>query len=207
MEEKNIENELANRVFENVRMASYAIDCIIEKIENEKLAKLLRKQNKFYLDTVVKIEKFAKSQKFELKDINPILKGMSYLSIKTKTLINNDSPKLSEMLIQGTTMGITDTLKALGEFDSKNEELVSIAKDIVSHEEEFVDSLKTFLWTKKRAHTCSFYNDISSCFFILLFQTIPKSSKKSISSFVSKPLLYLVRKWFICLPTLQILSP
>lgn len=143
MEENNI--ELANRVYENVRMASYAIDCIIEKIENEKLAKLLRKQNKFYLDTVVKIEKFAKSQKFELKDINPILKGMSYISIKAKTIMNNDSPKLAEMLIQGTTMGITDTLKAQTEFKSKNEDLIAIAKDIVSHEEEFVDSLKTFL--------------------------------------------------------------
>lgn len=145
MEEQNIKIELANRVYENVRMASYAIDCIIEKIENEKLAKLLRKQNKFYLDTVVKIENFAKSQEFELKDINPLLKGMSYLSIKAKTIMNNDSPKLSEMLIQGTTMGITDTLKALSEFKSNNEELKTISKDVVSHEEEFVDSLKTFL--------------------------------------------------------------
>lgn len=144
-EELNIENELANRIYENVRMASYAIDCIIEKIENEKLAKLLRKQNKFYLDSVVKIEKFAKSQKFELKDINPILKGMSYLSIKTKTIINNDSPKLAEMLIQGTTMGITDSLKAMSEFKCKNETLTTISQSIISHEEEFVDSLKTFL--------------------------------------------------------------
>ena len=145
MEIKNIEIELANRIYENVRMASYAIDCIIEKIENEKLANLLRKQNKFYLDTVVKIEKFAKTQKFELKDINPILKGMSFLSIKAKTIMNNDSPKLAEMLIQGTTMGITDTLKAQSEFKTKNETLIAIANNIVAHEEEFVDSLKTFL--------------------------------------------------------------
>ena len=141
----NIENELANRVYENVRMASYAIDCIIEKIENKNLAELLRKQNRFYLDMVEKIEAFAKNASFVLKDINPMLKGMSYLSIKTKTLMNNDSPKLAEMLIQGTTMGVTDTLKALDEFKSNNEELTTIAKNIVSHEEEFVDSLKTFL--------------------------------------------------------------
>ena len=143
--QKNITNELANRVYENVRMASYAIDCIIEKIANKKLAELLRKQNKYYLKMVEKIEKFAKSIDIELKDINPILKGMSYISIKTKTIMNNDSPKLAEMLIQGTTMGVTDTLKAMSEFKSRNEELKTIAEDIVSHEEEFVDSLKTFL--------------------------------------------------------------
>lgn len=143
--QKNTTNELTNRVYENVRMASYAIDCLIEKIENKKLEELLRKQNKYYLSMVVKIEKFAKSMNFELKDINPILKGMSYISIKTKTIMNNDSPKFAEMLIQGTTMGITDTLKAMSEFKSRNEELKNITEDIVSHEEEFVDSLKTFL--------------------------------------------------------------
>lgn len=145
MKNINIENELTNRLYENVRMASYAIDCIIEKIENKKLANLLRKQNKFYLDQVTKIENFSKSNNFDLKDINPILKGMSYISIKTKTIMNNDSPKLAEMLIQGTTMGITDSLKAQSEFNSNNEELNNITKEIIDHEEEFVDSLKTFL--------------------------------------------------------------
>ena len=144
-EQKNITNELANRVYENVRMASYAIDCIIEKIENKKLAELLRKQNKYYLSMVEKIEKFASSMDFKLKDINPILKGMSYISIKTKTIMNNDSPKLAEMLIQGTTMGVTDTLKAMTEFKSRNEKLKAMAEDIVSHEEKFIESLKTFL--------------------------------------------------------------
>ena len=144
-EEINQTKELADRAYENVRMASYAIDCIIEKIENLELEKLLRKQNKFYLEMVTKIENLANKNGFELKDINPVLKGMSYLSIKMKTIMNNDSPKLAEMLIQGTTMGVTDTLKALSEFDGADEDFCIMAKDVVSHEEEFVDSLKTFL--------------------------------------------------------------
>ena len=141
----NNTGELLNRAYENVRMASYAIDCIMEKIENEKLAELIRKQNKFYLNTVTDIEDLSKKLKYTLKDINPMLKGMSFMSIKMKTLMNNDSPKLSEMLIQGTTMGVTDTLKAKEEFKTNNEELNQLIDRIVSHEEEFVDSLKTFL--------------------------------------------------------------
>ncbi len=144
-EETNYTKELADRTYENVRMASYAIDCIIEKIENSNLVELLRKQNKFYLEMVTRIEDFAKENNFELKDISPILKGMSYISIKMKTFANNDSPKLAEMLIQGTTMGVTDTLKAITEFENAGEEICTLAKDVVSHEEEFVDSLKTFL--------------------------------------------------------------
>lgn len=139
------ENNLANRLYENVRMASYAIDCIIEKIENEKLAELVRKQNRFYLSLVEEIESLTKKKGYDLKDISLMLKGMSYLSIKMKTIMNNDSPKLADMLIQGTTMGITDTMKAESEFETDDEDLKEIAERLVSHEEEFVDSLKTFL--------------------------------------------------------------
>ena len=145
MEEKNNEQELIDRAYENVRMGSYAIDCIIEKIENGELAELLRKQNKFYLSEVSAIQSLARSLNYEPKDINVMAKGMSYMSIKTKTLMNNDSPKLAEMLVQGTTMGITDTLKAKTEFPTDNEELNSMVDRIIKHEEEFVDSLKTFL--------------------------------------------------------------
>ena len=67
------------------------------------------------------------------------------MSIKMKTLMNNDSPKLAEMLIQGTTMGITDSMKAKTEHPTTNEELINLVDRIVQHEEEFVDSLKTFL--------------------------------------------------------------
>ena len=126
-------------------MASFAVDCIMEKIENGELAELLRKQNKFYLDTVTKVEGIAKEVKHQLKDINPMLKGMLYMSIKMKTLMNNDSPKFAEMLIQGTTMGITDTLKAKNEFITDNEEINTVVGRIIKYEEEFVDSLKTFL--------------------------------------------------------------
>jgi len=62
-----------------------------------------------------------------------------------KTLINNDTPKFAEMLIQGTTMGITDTTKALSEYPTNDAELKAIVERIIQHEEEFVDSLKTFL--------------------------------------------------------------
>ena len=146
MEENvNNEKELIDRAYENVRMGSYAIDCIMEKIENPELAELLRKQNKFYLDSVSSIQSLARNMGYEPKDVNVMAKGMSYMSIKTKTLMNNDSPKLAEMLVQGTTMGITDTLKAKKDYPTENEELNNIVDRIIKHEEEFVDSLKTFL--------------------------------------------------------------
>lgn len=147
MNEEEYKNttDLLDEAYKNVRMASFAIDCIIEKIENNELDKLLRKQNKFYLDMVKKLESLSKDLKHEPKDINIFLKGTSFASIKMKTIMNNDSPKLAEMLVQGTTMGITDTLKAKSDYPTSNELLAKYIDEIIHHEEEFVDSLKSFL--------------------------------------------------------------
>lgn len=140
----NFEN-LIDKAYENVRMASWAIDCLIERIDSPKLEELVRKQNEFYLDGVKEIRNLAKSRNIELEDVSMMNKGMSYISIKMKTISDNDASKISEMLVQGTTMGITDMIKSKRDYPVDNEELSSIVDRIISHEEEFVDSLKTFL--------------------------------------------------------------
>lgn len=147
MNEKEYLNttELLDEGYKNVRMASFAIDCIIEKIEDRRLEDLLRNQNVFYLEMVDKLEQLSKELKHKPKDINIFLKGSSFASIKMKTMMDNDSSKLAEMLVQGTTMGITDTLKAKSEFHSKNSTLNKYIQEIIENEEEFVNSLKTFL--------------------------------------------------------------
>ncbi|MBR2967841.1 MAG: hypothetical protein IKC35_03580 [Clostridia bacterium] len=144
MQQSNF-TKLINKSYENVRMASYAIDCIMERIHNPALAELVRKQNKFYLDATTDIENLARSREIKLNDINLVAQTMSFVSIKLKTLKDNDSAKLSEMLVRGTTMGITDAIKARNEYPVDSPELVAIVDRIISHEEEFVDSLKTFL--------------------------------------------------------------
>lgn len=140
----NFEN-LIDKAYENARMASYAIDCLIERIDSPALEDLVRKQNEFYLQCVDDISNLAKSRGVELEDVSMMDKGMSYVSIKMKTMSDNDASKLSEMLVQGTTMGITDMIKSKRDYVVEDEELTSIVDRIISHEEEFVNSLKTFL--------------------------------------------------------------
>jgi len=147
MDEQQYEmnTKLLDEAYKNVRMASFAIDCIIDKIEDQSLEDLLRKQNDCYLNYVEKLEKLSEELKHKPKDINFMLKGMSFASIKTKSMMNDETPHLAEMLVQGTTMGITDTLKAKSEYPSDNHELNKIVDEIVKCEEKFVNSLKDFL--------------------------------------------------------------
>lgn len=145
-EEYESTTKLIDEAYKNVRMGSFAIDCIMPAVEeNKDLCDLLRKQNKSYLKSVEQLENLSKELSHEIVDINPMLKGSSFASIKMKTAFNKEASHLSEMLIQGTTMGITQLIKSHGENPSFNDTLDKIVKDIIKYEEEFVDSLKLFL--------------------------------------------------------------
>ena len=60
-------------------------------------------------------------------------------------MMNNEASHLAQMLVEGTTMGITQMIKAKNESKIDDGELNKIVEDIISYEEEFVDSLKSFL--------------------------------------------------------------
>ena len=137
--------KLIDCAYKNMRMGSFAIDCIIDKIDNPRLEKLLRKQNDFYLDTTEELERISIEIGHTPTDINMFLKGSSFASIKMKTFMNDETSHLAEMLVQGTTMGITDMIKSQSEFNLKNHELLTITNSIVSSEEKFIESLKDFL--------------------------------------------------------------
>ncbi len=144
-EEFVLTTNLLDEAYKNVRMASFAIDSIITKIENPDLENLLRKQNEFYLKTTKKIEKISEEFKHKPADINIFLKGTSFAAIKVKTMLNNDTTKLATMLIDGTTMGITEMIKAQSEYPCNVDSVKKITNSIVNAEEDFVESLKDFL--------------------------------------------------------------
>lgn len=145
MKNKNTDTLLLDDSYKNVRMGTYAIDCIIEKIDNKKLEDLLRKQNRLYLEWTTRLEDFAKTNEYEIKDISGMLKASSFMSINMKTMMDKSTSHIAQMLIEGTTMGIVTLIKELKENPTAKEELKELAKEIISSQEKFVESLKKFL--------------------------------------------------------------
>lgn len=144
MKEENTK-KLLEAIYKNTRMATLAIDNIFDKFENKSLLSLIKKQNKKYEEITHKCEKFAKEMEIELGDVNAMAKMMSSTSINMKTFVDNSTSHIAEMMIEGTNMGIIDVIKKAGEYESAHPDVLKIARDLQCAEEEFVDSLKTFL--------------------------------------------------------------
>lgn len=143
----NIEynSKILDDAYKNMCMGSFAIDRIITKIKNANFRNLLKKQNEFYLEYTEKINNLAKSLSYKPKDLNFMLKISSCLSINIRTLFNKNTPHIAEMLIKGTTMGITTLIKEVKKNPKADEKIIEISNEIISSQEQFVESLKDFL--------------------------------------------------------------
>ena len=140
MEKK--EMDLANRVFQDATVGMLAIDKILKKIENEQLRKLFAKQYEMYEKFANKCDIFAANNDFDIKE-NSFFKKAKQTAMLYMSLWMDKTPRhIVEMMINGTVMGIVDTIKAEKDLKTKNEELNLMVAEFKKMQEDFYEKLK-----------------------------------------------------------------
>lgn len=133
---------LANRVYQDATVGMLAIDKILKKIENEQLRKLFAKQYDMYEKFANKCDIFAVNNDFEVKE-NSFFKKAKQTAMLYMMLWMDKSPRhIVEMMINGTVMGIVDTIKAEKDLKTKNEELNLMVVEFKKMQEDFYEKLK-----------------------------------------------------------------
>ncbi len=139
--EKN-ELTLINRIYQDATVGMLAIDKILKKIENETLRKLFAKQYDMYEKFADKCDVFAMKNEVEVKE-NSTFKKIKQTVMLYMMLWMDKSPRhIVEMMINGTVMGIVDTIKAEKDLKTKNEELNLMVAEFKKMQEDFYEKLK-----------------------------------------------------------------
>ena len=126
-------------------MGMDAIHFILDKVEDEQLKQVLNNQYKKYEDISNQICKlYPKYSDKEPHETNAVNKVLTWYGVEMKTLMDNSSSKIAELLLQGTNMGIIEERKILNnkELDSK---VHKIAQEYVDMQEDALEKLKEFL--------------------------------------------------------------
>ena len=140
MEKK--EMDLVNRVYQDATVGMLAIDKILKKINNEPLKKLFTKQFDMYEKFANKCDIFAINNGFEVKE-NSVFKKTKQTIMLYMMLWADKTPRhIVEMMINGTVMGIVDTIKAEKDLKTKNEELNNMVAEFKKMQEDFYEKLK-----------------------------------------------------------------
>lgn len=143
MDDENL--KILDELNKGCSMGEDAIEVILEKIENEDFKKTTFDLIKRYKELSLKVTKLHdKSSKEEIKETSTMSKVMTWYGIQIRTITDSSDSKLSEMIMQGLTMGIIDGKKLL-----KNKHLdkkvKSLINEYVDMQEEYVEKIKPYL--------------------------------------------------------------
>ena len=144
---RNCTEELLEALHKNLTMGKESITDIMPKVKNADLSAELTCQYNEYdklCDSVTELMK-----RFGGKTLTEGLmtKMSAKIGIEMNTLTDSSDAHIAQMIIEGTTMGITDTIRLVRDYENSNcsEEALSLARKIVSYQEKVVEDVKKYL--------------------------------------------------------------
>ena len=146
---KSTTAELLDRLYKNVKMGSDSIVSLLPKIESEdsKFKSALTLQLSGYESLAHRINGLRREAGEEALEDTMMNKMSAKISTTMATLMDSTINHIADMMIQGSTMNVTDTIKLIREFENTtaSEGALALARDIVKFEEENIQRMKAYL--------------------------------------------------------------
>lgn len=145
--EENMDKEiqLLNRLYQDANIGMQSIDKVLKKIENEELKKIFKNQFEAYQKIADRCDIIALNRNDEVKDSGMFKKIKQTAMIYISLWMDKSSRHIVEMMINGTVMGIVDTIKAEKDLKPKSDDIKSLILDYKKLQNEFYEKLKKLL--------------------------------------------------------------
>ncbi len=144
--DKKKSEELLAELFRNCQLALQSIKDILPETAEGKIREEILSEHDEYEQFSGRIAILAKDKNIQVKEPNMMKKAMMWGSIKMSTLTDNSHQHITEMMIQGTVMGITALKTSLGDMrDGADEDIVRLAEELLNAEEKYEERLKALL--------------------------------------------------------------
>ena len=126
-------------------MGTDAIHFILEKVKDDSLRLELNRQYEKYKKISDEICELYPEYSDKLPhETNTMNKVMTWYGVNMKTLTDDSTSKIAELLVQGTNMGVIEGRKLLNHKET-DPNVTIIAKEYVRVQEEAIEKLKRFL--------------------------------------------------------------
>ena len=138
---------LLREIYKNANMGEDALNSLISKVTDENLRRDITHQLEMYADFADKAKCRLYEMNIKPKELSPIAKISSEISMAMSTAADSSAKKLAGMIIEGATMGIVELKKQISTAKGENApaDITDLACDVVKFEENSVDKMKTYL--------------------------------------------------------------
>ena len=138
---------LLQAIYKNVKMAGDSILTLMPKVKDSKLKNDLTVQLSVYEAYASRAAKLLADEGAKPEEEGTVTKMAAKWGSMMNTMLDSTTSHLAEMMIEGATMGVTDMTKLVREYENSNcsEEALSLAREIISFEEDTIERMKEFL--------------------------------------------------------------
>ena len=143
--EQNQNQNLLEEVYRATQMGLEGIRAVTPKIEDTQLKKEIRREEAVYQKFVSRAEEMLAAKGAIPQTHDGVKKAMLWGSVQMNTLMDSSPEHMAELLINGTTMGIVDMTKKIGELGDSDAGARRLAEDFINFEEKSVEQLKKYL--------------------------------------------------------------
>lgn len=139
------DSELLQFVYKTAEMGIVGLRGVQEHIRDEQLRRAVQKQLAEYREISRSSGGMLRERGQEPKGPGVGARLSSELSSTAKTLVDPSASKIAEMIIQGSTMGITKGTKHLNDYAGGDDSVRRLAETLIQTEHGNIEQMKPFL--------------------------------------------------------------
>lgn len=144
MENQNL--NILDEVNKGATMGMNAIHFVSDKAEDNDFKNVLNTEYQKYEKISERVnDLYSQYSNKEPHETNAMDKAMTWSGIQMKTMNDSTTSKLSELLMEGTNMGIIEGRRLLNHNDKIEPNVRNILNDFVVMQEDSVETLKKYL--------------------------------------------------------------
>lgn len=144
MENQNL--NILDEVNKGATMGMDAIAYVYKKVSDDKFKDVLDIEYNKYKDISERVHNlYSNYSDKEPHETNAMNKMMTWYGIQMNTMVDDTTSKLSELLMQGTNMGIIEGRRLINENSNIAKDVKNILNDFVVMQEDSVETLKKYL--------------------------------------------------------------
>ncbi len=144
MENQNL--NILDEINKGATMGMDAISYVSEKVKDGDFKQVLNVEfNKYQKISNRVNELYSNYSSKEPHKTNAMNKMMTWYGIQMKTMTDDTTSKLSELLMQGTNMGIIEGRRLINQNNNIASDVQNILHDFVTMQEDSIETLKNYL--------------------------------------------------------------
>lgn len=139
--------ELLQDIYSNVKMGSESIINLLPRVDSDELKSCMTAQLNQYEKYAENVRGKLTAQGIVPREASAISRLGARIGMEMKSMQDSTTSHLAQMMVQGSTMDVTDLLQRVSTCEGYPEcaESVSLAREIVAFEERNIERMKEFL--------------------------------------------------------------